>query len=139
MLSSGRQAIASILLIFGIAIYSQAQTTPTKQSTATVSGKVTLKGKGVPGIVVMATDYHYRGMGNRASYRATTDESGKYRITNVAEGSYHISPHAMAFALENDNASNPVNIAEGETVDVGHLAIGDQELERLPGLRCVQR
>ncbi len=63
MVSSGRQAIACILLILGVAIYSQAQTIPAKQPTATISGKVTLKGKGVPGIVVMATDNNYQGWG----------------------------------------------------------------------------
>ena len=56
MVSSGRQAIACILLILGVAIYSHAQTTSAKEPTASISGKVTLKGKGVPGIVVIAGD-----------------------------------------------------------------------------------
>ena len=117
MVSSGRQAIAYILLILGIAIHSQAQTTPAKQPTATVSGKVTIKGKGVPGIAVMATEYNYRGVGERPSYRATTDASGNYRISNVPEGSYQIRPHAPAFALDEEQAFNPLNIAHGETVE----------------------
>jgi len=87
MVSSGRQTIACILLILGVAIYSHGQTAPAKQPTATISGKVTLKGKGVPGIVVMATDYNYQGSGDRARYRGTTDASGNYRIPNVPEGS----------------------------------------------------
>lgn len=123
MVSSGPQAIACILLISGIAIYSQAQTTPAKQSTASISGKVTLKDKGVPGVVVMATVYDNRGIGNKPSYRATTDESGNYRISNVPPGRYQIYPRAMAFALENDNATNAVNIDEGETIDDMNFAI----------------
>ena len=117
MVSSGRHAIACILLILGVAIYSQAQTTPAKEATVSISGKVTLKGKGVPGIIVMATDYNYRGLGERGRYRARTDASGNYRILNVPEGSYQISPHAWAFALENDFVNNPINIAGGDDVE----------------------
>lgn len=117
MVSSGRQAIACILLILGVAIYSQAQTTPAKEATVSISGKVTLKGKGVPGIIVVAHNYNYRGLGDRARYRATTDASGNYRISNVPEGSYQIFPHASGFALENELVHNPLNIVDGETVE----------------------
>ena len=123
MVSSGRLTIACILLIASLAIYSQAQTTPAKQSTATISGKVTLKDKGVPGIVVMATVYDNRGIGNKPGYRATTDESGNYRITNVSQGRYQIYPRASAFALENDNAMNAVNVDEGETIEDMNFAL----------------
>ena len=117
MVSSGRQAIACILLVFSAVIYSQAQTTPAKQSTASIGGKVTLKDKGVPGIVVIANDYNYRGPGDRGSYRATTDASGNYRISNIPEGSYLVTPHVAAFALENDNIDRPVNVPEGDTIE----------------------
>lgn len=123
MVSSGRQAIACILLIACIAICSPAQTAPVKQSTASVSGKVTLKGKGVPGIVVMATENDYRGVGNKPIFRATTDESGNYRISNVPQGKYQIYPRAFAYALEGDHATNPVNIEEGETVEDLNFAL----------------
>ena len=117
MVSSGRHAIACFLLILGVAICSQAQTTPVKESTANISGKVTLKGKGVPGIIVMATEYNHRGLGDDGPYRARTDASGNYRILNVPEGSYQITPKAIAFALENDLVSNPLNIAGGDNVE----------------------
>lgn len=119
MVSSGRQAIACILLILGVAIWSHAQTTPAKEPTASISGKVTLKGKGVPGITVQATDYdhNFRGLGDRARLRATTDESGNYRLSNVPEGRYQISPYALAFALDNEQVNNPINVAAGENIE----------------------
>ena len=115
MVSSGRQAIACILLLLGVAIYSHAQTTSAKEPTASISGKVTLKGKGVPGIVVGAGD-PYRGYA-RTSYRGVTDASGKYRIANVPEGIYRVSPHALAFAVENQEQANRLNVADGETIE----------------------
>ena len=115
MVSSGRPAIACVLLIFGVAIFSQAQTTPAKEPTASISGKVTLKGKGMPGIVVIVSDPN-RGYA-MPSYRAATDASGNYRISNIPEGTYRVSPHVLAFAVENQEATNRVNVADGETIE----------------------
>ena len=116
MVSSSRHVIACILLILGVAICSRAQTTtPAKEPTASVSGKVTLKGKGVPGITVVVTDPN-RGF-TRISFRAATDASGNYRISNIPEGTYRVAPHALAYAVENREVMNPVNIADGETIE----------------------
>ncbi|HET9710229.1 MAG TPA: hypothetical protein VFP64_00045, partial [Pyrinomonadaceae bacterium] len=54
MVSSARQAVTCILLIFFSALYAYSQTTtlPAKTSTASISGKVTIKGKAAAGIVV---------------------------------------------------------------------------------------
>jgi len=46
MVPSARQAIACVLFIFVAAVCSKAQVAPAKNSTATISGKVTLKTKG---------------------------------------------------------------------------------------------
>lgn len=115
MVSSGRHTIACVLVILGVAIYSPAQTTPAKEPTASISGKVTVKGKGVPGIIVVVTDPN-RGYA-RPSYHATTDASGNYRISNIPEGTYRVSPHVLAFAVENQEATNRVNVADGETIE----------------------
>lgn len=115
MVSSGRQAIACILLLLGVAIYSNAQTTSAKEPTASVSGKVTFKGKGVPGIMITVSD-PYRSY-VRQSYRGVTDASGNYRISNVPEGTYRVSPHALAYVVENRELTNPVNIADGDTIE----------------------
>ena len=115
MVSSGRQAIACILLILGLAIYSHAQTASTKEPTASISGKVTFKDKGVPGIMVVLSDPN-RGFAT-PSYRGATDASGNYRISNIPEGTYIVGPHALAFAVGNREVTSPVNVADGETIE----------------------
>jgi hypothetical protein len=59
MVSSTRQAIACIVFIVAIAANAQAQTTPAKDQTASISGKVTLKEKAAPAIVVVLTEDKY--------------------------------------------------------------------------------
>ena len=117
MVSSGRQAIARILLIFCIAVYSQAQTNPPKEPTASISGKVTIKGKGAPGITVIASDPNYYNPWGRQRYRATTDPSGNYTISNLAAGKYRVEPRALAFAVENEQGASILSIADGETIE----------------------
>jgi hypothetical protein len=94
------------------------QTGPAKiDSGSTVSGKVTLKGKPAPRVVV----------GLRSSepsqvdptFKATTDQDGKYRITGVPEGRYLIAPVAPAFVVSDLN--NPIGqtviISAGDNVE----------------------
>jgi hypothetical protein len=52
MVSSGHQTIVRILLLLGAIVSANAQTAVDKASTSTISGKVTLGGKGVSGLVV---------------------------------------------------------------------------------------
>lgn len=103
MVSSARQAIACILLIFGTVICLQAQTGPAKGPTAVITGKVTLKGKGVSGIVVglrLEDSSTLRG----TRYRAVTDHQGNYRIINVPPGSYQVLASAPAFVSADELA-----------------------------------
>lgn len=123
MVSSSRQALACILLIFGAAVYSQAQTSPAKESTASISGKVTVKGKGVPGIIITAQDPVYRGGWATSRYRATTNESGEYRISNLPAGTYRLMPHAMAFTLENEQVTSALIVGDGETIEDINFAL----------------
>lgn len=116
MVSSGRQAIASILLILGIAVNSQAQTNPPKEPTGSISGKVTIKGKGAPGIKVIASDPDFYNPWAKARYRATTDSSGNYTLSNMPAGKYRVSPYAMAYAVDGEEGST-LTIAEGETIE----------------------
>ena len=53
MVSSSRHAISGLLVVLSIVIFAQAQATPDKISGATITGKITIKGKGVPGIAVV--------------------------------------------------------------------------------------
>lgn len=93
------------------------QTGPIRtESNATVSGKVTLKGKPAPGVVV----------GLRSSepaqfdptFKATTDQDGKYRITDVAHGKYLIAPVAPALVTSDPNHSWGQNLIINERENI---------------------
>lgn len=85
-------------------------------ATASVNGKVTVKNKGVAGVVVFAEEQNPR-VWTRSNYRATTDQIGNYRITNLPAATYVIKPMAPSFALEDEVTSNSVAISEGENVE----------------------
>ena len=79
---SSRQAIACILLSLGVAACVHAQSSA-KEQTASISGKVTVKNKGVAGIVVVAIETNDSGRSQRARLRTTTDNDGNYRLSDT--------------------------------------------------------
>ena len=105
MVSSGRHAISCIVLVLSTVIFAQAQTAPDKISGATITGKVTIKGKGAPGIaVVLVLNVQEEQRATR--HKAFTDDTGTYRITNVPPGNYRAQTAAPAFVAV-DGFSNP--------------------------------
>lgn len=117
MKSSALQAIVSVLLIFCIHVYAQSQTRPAKKGPGgSISGKVTIKGKGAPGIVVglRAAD---SGGQQTSHYRGATDQDGSYRITNVPPGTYQVMPAAPAFVISGEPGGKTLILTEGETVE----------------------
>ena len=97
----------------------QSQTTTAKKALrGRVAGKVTIKGKGAPNIVV---SLHSSGMNNPfdPSYKATTDQDGNYLITDVPAGSYEATTEAPAFVIADskDARGHSVVLGEGERVE----------------------
>jgi len=92
-----RTLIAVILCAaFGVLHSLPAQTPASKnEADASVSGKVTIKGKPAVGIVVGLHSMSQPDLAS-ASYKATTDQEGLYRINNIADGRYEIAPFAPA-------------------------------------------
>lgn len=94
------------------------QTKPAKKNAeATVSGKVTIKGKPAPGVVVgvrlsQPTQFD-------STYKASTDEEGIYRISELPAGTYEVAPVSRAFVIanSNDGAGRRVVISEDEHVE----------------------
>lgn len=112
MVSSNRQALACILFLLAVASFTHAQ----KDQTASISGKVTLKNKGVAGIVVVATENDYSGGGwQRSRNRGTTDNEGNYRINNVPTGNYLVYPVAPALVVEGQ-PNQRLSVGAGETI-----------------------
>jgi protocatechuate 3,4-dioxygenase beta subunit len=92
--------------------------TETTSDNATVSGKVTIKGKPASGIVVgmrLSRPDQYS-----STYKAKTDQDGVYRIAKVPSGSYFVWPVAPALVMT-DSVNNPqgqsVIVNEGENAD----------------------
>ena len=112
MVSSARQTAACFLTLLSLLGYAYSQTDSTKAAGAIISGKVTIKGKATAGIPVIAR----APINAQVGFRATTDHSGNYRITNLPAGSYRIWPIAPSFVLE-DGPSRTIVIADGEIVD----------------------
>jgi len=112
-------AIISALLLFCMAFsqHVHCQTRPAKQNAdATVSGRITIKGKPAPEVVVglrlnQSSQFD-------SPFKATTDQDGKYRITDVPAGSYQVAPVAPAFVISDVNHSwgQSLVITEGDRV-----------------------
>lgn len=118
MTSSTRQAIACILAIFSVAVVVHAQSAPAKETTATISGKVTLKDKGVPGVNVMLRQNDVTNSRRReVTYKAVTDEEGNYRIANVPAGQYRIFALAQAFVPTEEANRERVLIVKSEAIE----------------------
>lgn len=103
MYSSAHRAIIFVFLLFSVAVVANAQNTPAKESNATISGRVTVKGKGIPGVIVALRQNNRAASGREYSgLKAVTDDDGNYRIVNVPPGSYVILPATKVFAPAGD-------------------------------------
>lgn len=114
---SAFQAILWVLLIFCNSVQTQPQTKPAKKEvSSSISGKVTIKGKGAPGIIVGLRGADFD---SQFTFRlkATTDQDGNYRITNVGPGSYRVMTAAPLFVNSGESDGKTLIITEGETVE----------------------
>ncbi|HEX7330145.1 MAG TPA: carboxypeptidase-like regulatory domain-containing protein [Pyrinomonadaceae bacterium] len=113
---SSRPAIACILLSLSVAVCAHAQS-PTKEQPGSISGRVTFKSKGLAGVVVVAVPNNYSGGSEgRPRYRATTDDEGNYRISDVPAGNYVAYPLAPALAVDIADAQPVLTIATGQAL-----------------------
>ena len=116
--------------VFGLALipgclgyYSaaQSQTKPIKKMlTGTVSGRVTIKGKGSPRVVVGLRAREF-GPQPAPSIKASTDQDGYYRISEVPAGIYQVEPIAPGWVIADAPGygarGSGLLIKEGEAVD----------------------
>ena len=91
-----------------------------KKATGSVSGRITIKGKGKGGIVVgLRTGDFGPQMG--PLFKAITDQDGSYRITQVPAGNYQVAPVAPALVAMDFNSfgqrSKTLMLSEGENVE----------------------
>jgi len=109
------------ILFLPITLHSiQAQVAGTKAGTATVSGRVTLKGEPARGVMVILQAQNNPVASN--SPRAKVDDSGRYNFTGVAAGMYSISALAPGYVSPGDGpigfrGGQTINVAEGEKIE----------------------
>lgn len=93
--------------------------TPNKPPTASISGRVTIDGKDVAGIAVVATTSSSPS-DNRTVAKTTTDDDGKYQLTGLEAGQFTIMPLAKAFVVATSGAykqpGQSITVGDGETI-----------------------
>jgi hypothetical protein len=82
----------AVLLMASAGARSQALT---KESNGSISGRITLGGQGLPGVVVGVQAGEPVPIRPTAPMvKATTDQDGRYRLTGLAAGRYSVAPAA---------------------------------------------
>jgi Carboxypeptidase regulatory-like domain len=100
----------------------QSQSRGAKEGTATVSGRVTVKGEPAPGITVTLQPQRMTGPPNPEDIpSAKTDENGNFSITGVAAGRYFAMPQAPGFIMPGGmpgmRSGRTLHVADGENIE----------------------
>ena len=104
----------------GLLLPANSQTKNSKKPlTGSVSGRITLHGKGIAGIIVGVRNSDFSPQ-RLPSIKATTDSDGNYRITGIPGGTYQVSPMAPAYVVTDMVAARArgrtLLLSEGEEV-----------------------
>ncbi len=122
MVFSGPRTILCILFLLSSVATALSQSAADKTATSTVSGKVTVGGKGLQGVVVgLVVSDQTRSNFRPTRFRGVTDEDGKYRITNVLPGTYDVTPASAAYVVTEGRKT--LMIGKNETVENINLAL----------------
>jgi Carboxypeptidase regulatory-like domain len=94
------------------------QAAETKAGTATVSGRVTMKGESGRAVMIILDG---RNPFPSTTHSAWTDENGRFRFTGVVAGRYSVHAFAPGYASTEDKSRSALekslNIADGEKVE----------------------
>lgn len=115
-----KRSFTSTLLLLVLYSFSASAQTPNKAPTASISGRVTINGKGVAGITVVASTSSSI-LDNRTAAKTTTDDDGKYQLSGLAAGQLRVMPVAKAFVVgsgtDYQQPGQSITVADGETID----------------------
>jgi protocatechuate 3,4-dioxygenase beta subunit len=92
---------------------------PAKDTSASIAGRVTISGKAVAGVTVVATVSNSF-FDNKTVAKTVSDEDGNYKVTGLTAGRFNIFPMAKSYLMASGGAfkepGQSVNVAEGETI-----------------------
>ena len=114
MVSSGRKIVPLLLLLSAI-VSANAQPAADKAPRATISGKVTIGGKGVSGVVVGLAIATPSSSTQVTRFRGVTDDDGNYRIKNLPPDTYQVLVAAPAYVQSDGRRS--VVVGKNEVVE----------------------
>jgi protocatechuate 3,4-dioxygenase beta subunit len=113
------KSLLLILAVFSMSTVFCAAQTPVKESTASISGRITAGGKAAVGITVVATVSNSF-FDNKTVAKTTTDDDGNYKLSGLPAGRFTVMPLSKSYIVANGNAykeaGQGVNVAEGETI-----------------------
>ena len=117
-------AVLLTILSLSISLCAQSTTKAPKVPRGSISGRVTIKDNGVPGVAIgLRTGGAYPSF--EPFRRATTDQDGFYQIWNVAPGSYMITVALPAYVTPGlrDGRYKDVLVGEDENVENINFAL----------------
>jgi len=124
-----RPVLAGLLFIFNVLNFgarAQSPAPPKEARAATISGRVTVEGKPLPGAFVLLTAGEPGSEGS-AIAKAATDDDGRFTLNNVRAGHYSVCPYAPAYvfpaAARFGSNGKPLYIADGTPVDALDFAL----------------
>jgi protocatechuate 3,4-dioxygenase beta subunit len=117
MKTASRIVVIVTLLNLGASICT-AQTN-TKDTSASISGRITISGKAAADVIVRASIV--TGHDSSGIAKATTDEEGNYRLTGLSPGRILVTPVAKAYAISSAGLARgqpgrTINLLAGEEI-----------------------
>jgi len=111
--------VPQFLVVLSLCAVACAAQAPAKDTSASISGRVTISGKAVDGVAVVATVSNSF-LDNKTVAKTVTDQDGNYKITGLPAGRFNLLPLAKSYLMASGGAykepGQSVNVAEGETI-----------------------
>ncbi|HXI92288.1 MAG TPA: carboxypeptidase-like regulatory domain-containing protein [Blastocatellia bacterium] len=124
--TAGLAATMIIALAATVPAHAPLQASKTKESTGSISGRVTIGDVGARGVTVLLVSAENAPI-ERPVAKSTSDQDGRFQIKGVPAGSYFLQAFAPALIAASDNVfgrqGKTVNLIEGEAVDGADIAL----------------
>ncbi|HEV7395351.1 MAG TPA: carboxypeptidase-like regulatory domain-containing protein [Pyrinomonadaceae bacterium] len=118
------RTIFILIMVTGTCGWLHAQSPARAVKKSSVTGKVTMKGKGISGLTVALRVSDFSVLSLDTSYVGVTDDEGVFRINEVTPGTYQLMSLAPAFVSVGEAArGKTLVIGEGETVEGADLTL----------------